>query len=240
LLFAVRRSKEPMKERLGLVPQTGRVFGGLRLATIAAFTLSIAYAYVIFSSLFESEPAITTPLGSVISDGSWWAISLVSIILSVIPALVEEAMFRGYLQRRFLQRWSPAVAISVSTLLFALMHCDSLQHVIAVVPMGVITGLLAYRTNSIKPGMLVHALHNAGVVGFGAFVRLLSPYLGDEALGLLIIGLLVLMGLVGLPAVVSLLRRAKPKSGVEVRLVQTRDLRLPEAAGNSWLTSSAV
>jgi membrane protease YdiL (CAAX protease family) len=38
---------------------------------------------------------------------------LLSIILSVIPALVEESLFRGYLQRRFLQRWSPAVAISL-------------------------------------------------------------------------------------------------------------------------------
>ena len=120
------------------------------------------------------------------------------------------------------------------------MHGDSLQHIVSVVPLGVITGLLAYRTNSIKPGMLVHALYNAGVVGIGAFERLLSPHLGEEELGLLVIGLIVVMGVVGLPAVVSLLRSAKPKSAVEVRPVQTRDLRLPEAAGSSWLASSAV
>ena len=60
--------------------------------------------------------------------------------------------------------WSPAVAIGVSTLLFAVLHFDSLQHIIDVVPLGIVTGLLAYRTNSVRPGMLVHGLHNAGAV----------------------------------------------------------------------------
>ena len=89
------------------------------------------------------------------------AVTLLSIILSILPALVEEALFRGYLQRRLLQRWSPAVAIGVSTLLFALLHFDSVHHMFGVVPLGVITGLLAYRTNSIKPGMLVHGLQRS-------------------------------------------------------------------------------
>ncbi len=234
MLFAAWRSKEPIRECFGLLPQTGRVLSGLKLATLAAFALSIAWAYVIVSNLFESESTTTTPLGSVITDCSWWAISLVSIISSVIPAVVEEALYRGYLQRRLLQRWSPAFSIGISTLLFALLHGDSLQHIVSVVPLGGITGLLAYRTNSIKPGMLVHALYNAGVVGIGAFERLLSPHLGEE------IGLVVVMGVIGLPAVVSLLRSAKSKSAGEVRPVQTRDLRLTEAAGSSWLASSAV
>ncbi len=180
MLFAAWRSKEPMRECLGLLPQTGRVLSGLKLATLAAFALSIAWAYIIVSNLFESESTTTTPLSSVITDCSWWAISLVSIITSAIPAVVEEALYRGYLQRRLLQRWPPAVSIGISTLLFALLHGDSLQHIISVVPFGVIAGLLAYRTNSIKPGMLVHALYNTGVVGIGLFEGLLSPHLGEE------------------------------------------------------------
>jgi membrane protease YdiL (CAAX protease family) len=246
VLIAARRSKEPLKQRLGLVPQTGRTLGRFKLATMAAFTMSIAYASVIVSSLFIGLPPTDNPISAVITDGSWWTITLLSIILSVIPALVEESLFRGYLQRRFLQRWSPAVAISVSTLLFAVMHMDSPQHIIAVVPLGVVTGLLAYRTNSVKPGMLVHAIHNTGVVGFAALATVLTPHFGQEELGLLFIGVIGLLGLIGLPAVVSLLRSAKPsvatdtspEPAVESPSVLSRELKLPSFASDSQLASA--
>jgi uncharacterized protein len=211
LLLAVRRSKQPLRQRLGLLPQTGRVFGGFKLAALAAFTFSTAMASFIVSSLLLQRTAPHNPIGNAIADGSWWTITLLSILLSVIPALVEESLFRGYLQRRFLQRWSPAVAIGVSTLLFASLHFDSQQHMLAVVPLGLITGLLAYRTNSIKPGMVVHGIHNAAVVGFAALGNVLSARLSEEALGLGVIGTIGVLFLIGLPAAVSLVRSAKSK-----------------------------
>jgi membrane protease YdiL (CAAX protease family) len=215
VLLAARRSKEPVRERLGLLPQSGRVFGGFKLAKMAAFTISLALGSFILTSLFIGAPR-SNAIAAVIIDGSWWTITLLGIILSVIPALVEESLFRGYLQRRFLQRWSPAVAISVSTLLFALMHIDSLQHIIAVQPLGAVTGLLAYRANSIRPGMLVHAIHNVGVVGFASLTSVLMSHIGEEELGLVIMGTIGGLGLIGLPAVVSLLRSAKPTVAVHV------------------------
>ncbi len=249
VLFAAWRSKEPLKQRLGLVPPTGRAVGRFKLATMAAFTLSTALAAAIVVALVLGPPKTTNPVSAVINNGSWWTITLLSIILSVIPALVEETLFRGYLQRRFLQRWSPAVAISVSSLLFALMHMDSLLHVIAVVPLGLVNGLLAYRTNSVKPGMMVHAIHNTGAVGFGALVTVLSPHIGEEAVGLVLFGTIGVLGLIGLPAIVSLLRSAKPQPAVETRAAEpvvesrstlSRDLSLPNYAIDSRLSSSAV
>jgi membrane protease YdiL (CAAX protease family) len=250
VLFAAWRSKEPIKQRLGLVPPTGRAFGGFKLATMAAFTVSTALASFILSNLFVGPPPTGNPIAAVITNGSWWAITLLSILLSVIPALVEESLFRGYLQRRFLQRWSPAVAISVSSLLFALMHMDSLQHIIAVVPLGVVTGVLAYRTNSVKPGMLVHAVHNTAAVGFGALATALTPHVSQEELGLLLIGMIGLLGLIGLPAVISLLRSAKPRPSVEAHaapelVVETpsarsRELSLPKYGIDSRLVTPAV
>jgi uncharacterized protein len=245
VLLAARWSKQPVNERLGLLPPTGRSFDGLKLARLAAFTISIAYGSFILSSLFLAPPSDNT-IADAITDGSWWTITLLGIILSVIPALVEESLFRGYLQRRFLERWSPAVAISVSTLLFAIMHIDSPQHIIAVVPLGVVNGLLAYRTNSIKPGMLVHAIHNMGAVGFGALATVLVPRLGEELFGLVVIGAIGVLGLIGLPAVVSVVRNAKPsvakpvvaEAAVEKVSVRPRDLELPSLASDSQLASA--
>lgn len=205
-MFAGWRSKTPLKERLGLTPSTGRMFGRMSLATMAAFTLSAALASLFGSVLLLGEPP-ANPLGETINQGSLWTLTLVSLILSVVPSIAEEILFRGYMQRRMLQRWSPAVAIGVSTLLFALVHADSLQHIIAVVPLGLVLGMLAYRTGSVKPGMLVHALHNLGAVGFATLVRELAPTLGDEGLGLLLLGTIGLLALIGLPAIIWLLRR---------------------------------
>jgi uncharacterized protein len=248
VLFAAWWSKEPLKQRLGLLPQTGRAFGGFKLVTMAAFTLSAAWATFTVTSLFVGPPPADNAIADVITDGSWLTITLLSIILSVIPALVEESLFRGFLQRRLLQRWSPAVAISVSSLLFAVMHFDSLQHIISVVPLGVVAGLLAYRTNSVKPGMLVHAAHNTGVVGFGALATVLMPYIGPEKFGLLFMGLTVVLGLIGLPAVVSLLRSAKSRPSGEtlaaaepaLESLSVASLRLANFAIDSRLASPAV
>jgi membrane protease YdiL (CAAX protease family) len=207
--LAARWSPEPMRERLGLVPSSGRPVSRLRMAMLAAFTLSTALMSAIGLSLFLGDPA-ASPISTAISDGSWIAVTLTAVLLSLVPAIIEEVVFRGYIQRRLLARWSPSVAIGVSTLLFAIIHADSLQHVLAVVPLGIVTGLLAHRTGSIKAGMLVHAIHNAGAVGFGAMARLLSPHLGDDGAGLVLIGVVVALGLVGLPAIISLVRRGEP------------------------------
>jgi hypothetical protein len=217
---------------------------------MACFTVSAALISFLFTTLFMAPPSTNNAIVDVLNKGSWWAITLTSIILSVIPALVEETLFRGYLQRRFLQRWSPAVAIGVSSLLFALMHFDSLQHVIAVVPLGIVTGILAYRTNSIKPGMLLHAVHNSVVVGFGAFAGALTPHMSENKLGALLIGTVAVLGLIGLPAIVSLLRSAKPQASaqtpaasegvVEPLSVQCRESSLPNFAVDSTLVSQAV
>ncbi len=257
VLFAARRSKESIKQCLGLLPPTGPPFSKSKLVMTAAFTLSTALAAAIIAVLAIGAPKTNSPITAVINDGSWWAITALSIVLSVIPALVEETFFRGYLQRRFLQRWSPVVAISVSTLLFALMHMDSLQHIIAVVPLGLVNGLLAYRTNSVKPGMVVHAIHNTGVVGIGALATALMPHIGEELVGMLLCGTIGVLSLIGLPAIVSLLRSAKPQAEtpvVEMTAVATpavepimdplsvrsRELSLPDYLIDSRLASSAV
>jgi hypothetical protein len=67
--------------------------------------------------------------------------------------------------------------------------------------------MLAYRTNSIKPGMLVHAVHNMGVIAIGGASSALAPMVGEEIVGLLLIGMIVALGIIGLPALISLLRR---------------------------------
>lgn len=236
VLFAAWRSNEPLKQRLGLLPQSGCLYGGFRLASMGAFTISAALLATIGTSVFLGPPPTENAINGVLTDGSWWMVMLLGVILSTIPAVVEEVLIRGYMQRKLLRRWSPAVAIAVSTLLFAVMHFDSLQHVIAVIPLGVVTGLLAYRTNSVKPGMVVHAVHNATIVGVGAALTAATPFLSEANLGLLVIGSIAGLSLIGLPAVVSLLRGTKP--AVETCVVPDRIL--PDYLTDSRLAGKAA
>jgi CAAX protease family protein len=102
---------------------------------------------------------------------------------------VEELFFRGYIQRRLLQRWSPAVAILTTATLFALIH-GNLPQMAVTFPMGIWLGVLAWRTGSVWPSMLCHAFWNAMVhlAGIGYHLEGLSPTLalvvGVAAVGL--------------------------------------------------------
>jgi len=70
VLFAASRSKEPIKQRLGLVPPTGRAFGGFKRAKMAAFTLSTAFASGIIFNLFVGPPRRGNLIAAVMTDGS--------------------------------------------------------------------------------------------------------------------------------------------------------------------------
>ncbi len=87
-----------------------------------------------------------------------WAVPFV-LFIALVPGFVEETFFRGYMQRRLLQRWSPMVAILVTTVLFALMHVMPHAMVNAFV-IGLWLGVLAWRTGSVWPGVVSHAFIN--------------------------------------------------------------------------------
>jgi membrane protease YdiL (CAAX protease family) len=250
VLLAAWRSREPLRQRIGFLSQTGRSYGVFKLSTLACFTLGCGFAISIVTMLLIGPPTSADPISTAITDGTWWSISLLSVLISVVPGLVEELFFRGYMQRRFLQRWSPFTAITATTAIFAMMHCDSLQHILAVIPLSVVAGLLAYRTNSVKPGMIVHGVHNAAVVGFGTVVTVLPQFVSEEVLGLGLLALIPTLCLIGLPMVISLLRRTKPQPEapayvvpepvVESLSVLKRELALPDSVTDSRLASQAV
>ncbi len=72
-------------------------------------------------------------------------------------------LFRGYAQRRLLQRWHPAAAVGVSSALFAAAHLDPV-HVVGVVPLGIWFGIVAWLTGSIWPAIICHTANNAAAV----------------------------------------------------------------------------
>jgi len=81
-------------------------------------------------------------------------------MVAVVPGLIEELMFRGYVQTRLAERWHPLLAITVTALMFSVIHLDPI-HMLGVVPLGLWLGAVAWRADSVIPAMLCHAANNA-------------------------------------------------------------------------------
>ncbi len=103
-------------------------------------------------------PAITD---SFTLAGYGLAVQLFAIAL--MPAVWEELAFRGLIQGRLRAVVGNAEAIGLTAALFAIIHVQwlSLPYLFL---LGVVLGILRARSNSLLPGMVLHALHNAAVI----------------------------------------------------------------------------
>jgi sodium transport system permease protein len=99
---------------------------------------------------------------------------LIVAVVAVVPAAVEELFFRGYQLSALLSVLRPRSAILSSAALFALFHVI-LGSVLAVerfapsLVLGVLLGWVCWRTGSVWPGMVLHALHNSCVALLGYY-----------------------------------------------------------------------
>ena len=109
----------PFRQRLGLVPLHNpvRVSVMTALGSLLPLAISVGLAYLVVqfipadASLEKFFEQLTL---------AWGVVLVVTIALA--PGFIEEMLFRGYVQRRLLERWSPAWAIGVASLLFTLAH----------------------------------------------------------------------------------------------------------------------
>lgn len=79
--------------------------------------------------------------------------------LSVTAGVVEEIVFRGYLQRQFTALTRNAAAgIALSAILFGSAHAyQGFLQVTIIAALGAMFGVLAHWRRSLKPGILAHA-----------------------------------------------------------------------------------
>ncbi|NEQ47881.1 MAG: CPBP family intramembrane metalloprotease [Leptolyngbya sp. SIOISBB] len=98
-----------------------------------------------------------------------WLYNLLMVFLLVVAApVLEEFLFRGFLQHRWGTRWNPPVAILLSSILFGILH----GNVIGLTMFGLVMALLYFRTSSLGVAIAVHALNNAIAVSLELITRL--------------------------------------------------------------------
>jgi membrane protease YdiL (CAAX protease family) len=89
--------------------------------------------------------------------------SQIVLFVSIIPAICEELLFRGYLMQSIRQLNSKSFAVIVSAFLFAAIHFNPIGF-LPIFAIGIFLGGLFYATGSIVPCILFHILNNLIVI----------------------------------------------------------------------------
>ena len=160
-LVAALLSPVPLRRRLGLNRPSVPWWGLLLL--VGATPVAGLCGDLLMTSLFDKPSEHLEMMTKLLGGRTGLGLALVTLSISVMPGFSEEMLFRGYTQRRLLQRWHPAAAVLVSSLCFAGAHLDP-AHVVGVLPLGIWLGVMAWLTGSIWPSILCHTTNNATAV----------------------------------------------------------------------------
>lgn len=147
---------------------------------------------------------------------------LLLAVFALAPAVIEELCFRGYLFSALQDVLSPARTIAVTAVLFGLFHVLTgnallIERFLPSTLMGIVIGWVAYRSNSVLPGIVIHFVHN-GLLNMVLYHQDQLGFLGEgfdnqahlPPLWIGIAAVLVLIG--GLLVSVSTARRVDPLS----------------------------
>ncbi len=177
---AAALSREPWLDRLGL--RRGR----LSVWTWPLFLLGTPVIGMISAQVvnqFASEPSEQLKMFErLFQFHSASSLVLLLLLVSLLPGFVEEILFRGYIQRRFLARLPAITSIGICSVFFAAAHMDPM-HAVAVLPLGIWLGIVAWRADSIWPAILAHMGNNAyaiviaTLVGTSTDVEQVSPWI---------------------------------------------------------------
>jgi uncharacterized protein len=83
------------------------------------------------------------------------------LVFGLIAGTAEEVFFRGYMQSRLREHWSPVAAVVTTSTAFAVLHFDiSPVHVVLAFAIGLYLGYLVEVTGSALPAIACHIVNN--------------------------------------------------------------------------------
>ncbi len=164
LIFIILRRQLTLKTTFRLQSVSLRTLRDALLIGLG-ITVLIDELYSLLELVFPLPESIAQGMGFfTFSNGSEALLVILGAV--VIAPLVEEMVFRGFFQQQLEQVYRNAtVAVLLSSLLFTILHFNpwwSLQIYI----LGLVLGYLAWRTGSIWPPIVIHAIVNGLAVWF--------------------------------------------------------------------------
>lgn len=204
-IVAAMLSPIPFRQRLGLVRGNWPVW---TWPAVAAATPLVGMVSGLVVGLFLDESDALKQMTEIFrGHGRNGFFIPLALMIGATPAICEEFLFRGYIQRRLTRSLGPVLGVGIASFLFAAFHLD-LVHVIAVFPLGLFLGWVSWQSGSLFPAMLGHFVNNViSVVGI-----VVAPEETPDVLALPAVALtlgIFALGLMGMAvvSVVSILYR---------------------------------
>lgn len=104
------------------------------------------------------------------------------VVIAATPAVLEEFMFRGVIQRGY-EGYGKTVSILVTGILFAYLHLNIIT-IPAIILLGILLCYVAYRANSIWVSIIYHFINNTIAVTFAYISSLLTKFLPEDFEGM--------------------------------------------------------
>ncbi|HEY7751002.1 MAG TPA: CPBP family intramembrane glutamic endopeptidase [Ignavibacteriaceae bacterium] len=170
-----------------------------KLSEIAIFTLGIliltpmlqSYLYIqnyFINQLAQSSSLINSvkilmdklneliekTFGNILRADNLPEILLVVTAVAIIPAICEEVMFRGFIQRSFEQKLKPFMAALITAIFFSLYHFNP-YGILPLMILGLYFGFAAYTSKTLLIPILLHFINNFAAV-------MLYIIIGDDEL----------------------------------------------------------
>jgi sodium transport system permease protein len=147
----------------------GSLLACLILPPLSEITLVVLRQFPLLKELLDQRQPLVEELRSLREGGGGFGWEYF-LVYGLLAAVCEELAFRGFILSGLRQRFRTWPAILLSSFLFAIYHLNVFQALPALV-LGIVLGILAVRSNSLLPGMLLHFLNNGAVIGIALLAQ---------------------------------------------------------------------
>ena len=125
------------------------------------FVIIVQSSFVITFRLTEFPAEKFTADYKILDTMPLWVAWVVLTAGSIIAGICEETGFRGYMQAPLEKKYGPFAAILITSVMFTIVHISHswalpiLPHIFFA---SILLGMLAWKTNSIIPGIIGHSI----------------------------------------------------------------------------------
>ncbi len=147
----------PLTDAFQLRLPSRRGLLGTALLTLGGWSVGLAVGSL--HSHFQGARDYSEELGELLGKNGPLTLGMAVLLVGLLPAVCEEACFRGVVLTGLARSGSRAFAVVGSALAFGLFHVNP-YHVAAAATLGLVLGYAAYESRSLLPGVLMHFTSN--------------------------------------------------------------------------------
>ncbi len=220
------------------------------MLTVVSYVNNILSEYFTILEILFGIPQYSVENSGFDLTNESFAVFYVLVATAVIPAFSEEFIFRGVIMRG-LKDYGKIPAVVISSLLFALAHCNVHQFAYQFL-LGLLIGFIVFETRNLWCGIFMHFCNNFLIVLLEVLTSNTESYtnLGNEIIGMAISQIFqVLLGVICL--VIAIIYYGKrflqsnKKGVVNAKAVEylnynIKDISTGEERSEKWYTDLSV